>query len=235
MSVAKAAIFDVFGTVVDYRRSVSRALQQWGEARGIERDWDAMADAWRDEYQPSMEPIRAGQRGYVNLDVLHRENLDRVLVAFDLDCTPAHERDALNLAWHQLDPWDDVVNGLNRLRTRLLIGPCSNGNIALMVHLARYAQLPWDTVLGAEIAQDYKPSHAVYIRSTEALGIRPDECLMVAAHNDDLRAARDAGLQTAFIARPLEHGPGQTLDLCAEEDWTFVASDFGDLATQLGC
>lgn len=233
MASIQAAIFDVFGTVVDYRSSISRALRQWGEARDIDRDWDAMADAWRDEYQPSMEPIRSGERGYVNLDILHRQNLDRVLAVFDLDDTKTADRDALNLTWHQLDPWEDIVDGLTRIKAKMIIGPCSNGNIAMMVNLARYAGLPWDTVLGAEIAQDYKPAPAVYIRSAAALGLEPGECLMVAAHNDDLHAARAAGLKTVFVARPSEHGAGQTADLTADEDWTYIASDFIKLAAQL--
>lgn len=223
----KAFIFDVFGTCVDWRASVARAVS----AALPEVDPFAFADAWRAEYQPAMERIRAGGRGYVPLDDLHLENLERV--AARVDVTPSDPA-ALNRAWEALEPWPDVVPGLLALKRDAIVAPCSNGSIALMTRLARYAALPWDCVLGAELAQDYKPKPAVYLASVAALRLAPSDVMMVAAHNDDLRAARQAGLQTGFVPRPLEHGPGQTTDLEPSEDWDLVATDFNALAQRFG-
>jgi 2-haloacid dehalogenase len=192
-----------------------------------EIDAYAFADAWRGEYQPAMQRIRSGGRGYVKLDTLHRENLDRVLERFGVDVP---DRDALNRAWERLDPWPDVVPGLTALRDKGLVATCSNGSIALMSRLARWSGLPWDAILGADIAQDYKPKARVYLASVEALGLKAAAVTMVAAHNDDLVAARAAGLSTAFVARPTEHGVGQQTDLEPSEDWDIVASDFQDVA-----
>lgn len=223
----KAFIFDVFGTCVDWRASVARAVS----TALPEVDPLAFADAWRAEYQPAMERIRAGGRGYVPLDDLHLENLARVAARFGVaPSDPA----ALNRAWETLDPWPDVVPGLLALKRGAIVAPCSNGSIALMTRLARYAELPWDCVLGAEIAQDYKPKSAVYLASAAALRLVPNDVMMVAAHNDDLRAARQAGLQTGFVPRPLEHGPGQTTDLEPSDDWDLVATDFNGLARRFG-
>ena len=225
--MTQAFIFDVFGTCVDWRTSVAR------EVAAVLPDVDAIAfaDAWRGEYQPAMERIRSGGRGYVALDDLHRENLDIVLDRFgvgaDLD------RDALNAAWEKLDPWPDVVAGLNALKQAAIIAPCSNGSIALMSRLAKYAGLPWDCILGADIAQDYKPKPRVYLASAAALRLNPGEVTMVAAHNGDLAAARAAGLKTAFVARPTEHGEAQTTDLAPTSDWDIIADDFEDLARQV--
>jgi 2-haloacid dehalogenase len=233
--LTRALFFDVFGTVVDWRSSVSAELQRWGEEHGLERDWAAMADRWRALYQPCMEPIRSGARGYVKLDVLHRENLDQVLTEYGLEKTRESERSQLSRAWHRLTPWADVVPGLTRMKAHHILAPVSNGNIALMVNLARNAGLPWDTILGSEIAQDYKPMGSVYLKSAEALDLAVEDCMMVAAHNDDLRAARSFGLKTAFVMRPQEHGSQQTKDLKAEEDWDYVVEDFIRLAERLGC
>ena len=221
----RAFILDVFGTCVDWRSSVARDVA----AVLPEVDAAAFADAWRGEYQPAMERIRSGGRGYVRLDTLHRENLDRVLDRLGVDVP---DRAALNRAWERLDPWPDVVPGLTALREKGLIATCSNGSIGMMARLARWGGLPWDAILGADIAQDYKPKHAVYLASAAALGLAPEAVTMVAAHNDDLVAARAAGLGTAFVARPSEHGPGQTTDLEPSEDWDIVASDFSDLAAK---
>lgn len=232
----EALIFDVFGTCVDWRGSMAREGRDLGERLGIESvDWVAVADAWRGQYQPQMETVRSGQRPWVTLDQLHRESLDGVLAQFGLDMVPAAERDAFTDGWRRLDPWPDVPPGLQRLRSRYLLAPNSNGNIALMVRLARWASLPWDTILGAEIAQGYKPRPRVYLRSVAALGLEPAQVVMVAAHNGDLHAAAACGLQTAFVPRPTEYGPGQASDLEPDGDFTLVASDFADLATQLGC
>ncbi|PWK62828.1 haloacid dehalogenase type II [Roseicyclus mahoneyensis] len=220
----QALIFDVFGTCVDWRRSVAREV-----AKVLPQvDALAFATAWRAEYDPAMARIRGGERGYVALDDLHRENLQRVAAEFSVS---APER--LAHAWERLDPWPDVVAGLTALKARHVIAPCSNGSIALMTRLAKHAALPWDCILGAEIAQDYKPKPQVYLASCAALRLATDQVMMVAAHNDDLFAARYAGLKTAFVARPTEHGPHQTTDLGPESDWDVIASDFHDLATQL--
>lgn len=236
MTPPEALIFDVFGTCVDWRGSMTREGVALGQRLGIEGiDWVAVADAWRGQYQPQMETVRSGQRPWVTLDTLHREALDTVLAQFGLDDVPAAERDHFSDGWRRLDPWPDVPDGLHRLRSRFLLAPNSNGNIALMVRLARWANLPWDTILGAEIAQAYKPQPQVYLRSVAALGLQPAQVMMVAAHNGDLHAAATCGLQTAFVPRPLEHGTGQASDLTPDGPFTIVAADFDDLATQLGC
>jgi 2-haloacid dehalogenase len=220
----QALIFDVFGTCVDWRRSVAREV-----GAVLPRvDATAFATLWRAEYDPAMARIRDGGRGYVPLDDLHRENLQKV--AGDLGVTAP---DSLSHAWERLDPWPDVVPGLLALKTRHIIAPCSNGSIALMTRLAKHAALPWDCILGADIAQDYKPKPGVYRASCAALRLPPEAVMMVAAHNDDLHAARAAGLQTAFVPRPTEHGERQTTDLVPDADWDVIAPDFPDLARQL--
>jgi len=227
----QALIFDVFGTVVDWRTGVAREV---GAAFGGRVDALAFADAWRGRYQPAMERIRSGNRGYVPLDILHRENLDATLEEFGLESALDEAgRAALNRAWEKLPPWQDSVPGLTALKARYAIAPCSNGSIALMTWLAKFGALPWDVILGAEIAQDYKPQPAVYVASAAALGLQPAEVMMVAAHNSDLVAARGAGLQTGFFPRPTEHGPGQTSDLEPLQDWDVVAEDLQDLANRL--
>lgn len=231
----EALIFDVFGTVVDWRTGIARETDAVFRHRGIDLDPFVFADAWRAEYDPAMARIREGNRGYVALDTLHRENLDRVLERFGLNASfdePA--RAALNHAWEKLPPWPDSAAGLDRLKQHYIIAPCSNGSIALMTRLAKYGGLNWDAVTGAELARDYKPQPAVYLASASALGLAPDQVMMVAAHNRDLAAARETGLKTAFLPRPTEHGPGQTIDLEAEEDWDVVAEDLVDLAARLG-
>lgn len=230
----KALLFDVFGTCVDWHSSIARESEALGRRQGITSvDWLAFADAWRAQYQPRMETVRGGKRPWTTLDVLHREALDTVLAAFGLDDVPATDRDDLTFAWHRLDPWPDTVEGLTRLKTRYAIAPCSNGHIALMVTMAKRAGLPWDAILGAEIARAYKPQPAVYVKSAEALGVAPSAVMMVAAHNTDLVAAAGCGLQTAFVPRPTEYGPGQTSDLAPEHEFDLVVSDFLDLARQL--
>lgn len=222
----EALIFDVFGTCVDWRTSVAREV-----AVGLPGvDVLAFADAWRAEYDPAMGRIREGRRGYVALDDLHRENLDHVAERFGV--TPP-DPDDLARVWERLAPWPEVVEGLMRLRRHHIIAPCSNGSIAMMTRLARYGGLPWDCILGADIARDYKPSPAVYRACCDALRLPSASVMMVAAHNRDLNAARDAGLQTAFVPRPTEHGPAQTTDLGPDGPWDIVAEDFLDLDRQL--
>lgn len=220
----KALIFDVFGTCVDWRRSVAREVA--AALPGI--DATAFADAWRGEYDPAMARIREGGRGYVPLDDLHLENLHRVAARFDVTA-PGN----LNAAWEKLDPWPDVLPGLTHMRRTHILAPCSNGSIALMTRLARYAKLPWDCILGADLARDYKPQPAVYHACCAALRLAPSEVMMVAAHNGDLHAARAEGLRTAFVLRPTEHGPNQSTDLHPDAEWDIVASDFVDLAQAL--
>jgi 2-haloacid dehalogenase len=219
----KALLFDVFGTCVDWRTSIARAAA----AAGL--PGEAVADAWRARYQPQLETVRSGEREWVVLDVLHREALDGVLDELGLELGEA-ERAALTLAWHRLDPWPDTVPGLTRLKERCIIAPCSNGHIAQSVNLARHAGLPWDAILGAEIARAYKPDPRVYLQSVAALGLEPGEAMMVAAHNADLRAAAECGLRTAFVVRPREHGPGQRSDLRAEREVDVEVADLVALA-----
>lgn len=225
-----ALIFDVFGTVVDWRSGVAAGVR----AFGLDTDAEAFADAWRARYQPKMEEVRSGDRPYAPLERLHLENLRFVLDAMGLS-VPEERLGALNDVWHGLPPWPDSVPGLTRLKARYIIAPCSNGSIAMMTRIAKFGGLPWDALVGAEIAQDYKPQPAVYLESARALGVAPRRVMMVAAHNNDLEAARACGLRTAFLPRPKEHGPGQTLDLIASDTWDIVADDIDDLAAQLDC
>jgi 2-haloacid dehalogenase len=224
----RALIFDVFGTLVDWRSGVARDVRA---AFGPSVDADAFADAWRDEYQPTMEEVRSGRIAFSKLDVLHRRNLDRVLARRHIDADEP-TRAQLNLAWHHLDAWPDVTPALTRLRQRFLLAPCSNGNISLMVDLARRNGWHWDAILGAEIARDYKPKPEVYRAACEAFDCAPHEVLMVAAHSSDLEAAARAGLRTAHIARSNEHGPGrgETAPSVAVD---FTAADLGALADRL--
>ncbi|MCU9836947.1 haloacid dehalogenase type II [Ruegeria sp. WL0004] len=224
--MVEALIFDVFGTCVDWRASVAREVA----AVLPEVDAEAFATAWRGEYDPAMARIREGARGYVPLDDLHLENLDTVARAFGVRVP---DRLALNAAWERLDPWPDVIQGLAALKRLAMIAPCSNGSIALMTRLARHAGLPWDCILGADLARGYKPQPEVYLASCAALRLPPEAVMMVAAHNSDLAAARAVGLRTGFVARPREHGPGQVQDLRPESDWDVIAEDFADLAAQI--
>lgn len=229
----RAALFDVFGTVVDWRSGVAAAVAEAFAAKGRAVDAHAFADAWRGEYQPAMERVRTGDRGYVPLDDLHFENLGRVLAAFG--CGGLFDEDeawALNAAWERLPPWDDSPGGLARLREAMIVAPCSNGSIALMTRLSRHGGLGWDCILGADVARIYKPHAQAYRRSVAALRLKPSEVVMVAAHGDDLAAARAEGLRTAFVPRPDEHGPGGAPD-GRGEDWDFAAGDLGSLAARL--
>ena len=232
----QALVFDVFVTVVDWRSGVARELAAFLARYAPQADPAAFADAWRRHYSPAMEEVRSGRRPFARLDVLHRENLDAVLPEFGIDraAIPSSELDTLNLAWHRLDPWPDSVPGLTRLKRGFIIGPLSNGNIRLMLDLAKRAGLPWDAILGAEVAQAYKPMPEAYLRTAETLMLEPKSVCLVAAHNSDLAAARGCGLRTAFIPRPTEHGLGQTTDLRPEENWDAVADDMEDLARRLG-
>jgi 2-haloacid dehalogenase len=232
----RACLFDVFGTVVDWRTSVSREFAALAQKKGITGVGPVeFAVEWRKLYHPSMEEVRSGRRPFVILDVLHRESLTKLVARYALQNLAEADIDQLNHAWHRLDPWPDAVAGLTRLKRKFIIAPCSNGNIALMVAMAKRAGLPWDCILGAEIARAYKPSPETYLASCRALALAPANVLMVAAHNNDLKAAKSTGLATAFVARPREHGPGQTSDLEPERSSVDItAKNFADLAAQLG-
>ena len=205
----KALFFDVFGTLVDWRSSIAREAAALLEPKGVMLDYFAFADAWRGEYQGAMEEVRAGRIAFCKLDVLHRRNLERTLDRFGVSKLSEQEKRALNLAWHRLDAWPDVPPGLARLKLGYVIAPVSNGNISLMVDLARRNGFPWDAILGAEVAGDYKPKPRVYLAAAEAVDLDPKACMMVAAHSKDLAAAAALGLRTAHVARPNEHGPGR--------------------------
>src|SRR5574341_1073311 len=210
----RACLFDVFGTVVDWRASVSRDLVAFAREKGIGGiDWLEFAVEWRKLYQPSMDEVRSGRRPFTILDVLHRESLLKLIARYGIKGLSEADIDHMNRAWHRLDPWPDALDGLTRLKRKFIIAPCSNGNIALMVNLAKRAGLPWDCILGAETARAYKPMPDAYLNSCRQLGLASSQVLMVAAHNNDLRAAKAQGMKTAFVARPTEHGPGQTTDL----------------------
>lgn len=229
----RALVFDVFGTLVDWRGSIAREARLVLAPLGLDRlDWEAFADAWRGEYQGAMAEVRSGRLPFAKLDALHRRNLDLVLRRWGLDARVDETiRVRLNLAWHRLDAWPDVGAGLRLLRQRYLLAPCSNGHIALMVALARRNAWHWDAILGAEIARDYKPKPGVYLAAAAALDLAPAQLMMVAAHADDLAAARAAGLRTAFVARPDEAGPGRgegqpagPVDLAAEDLMALAAA-----------
>ena len=235
LALLKAVTFDVFGTVVDWRTSIAREVESLAVKKKFAVDGQRFADAWRELYQPSMTKVRDGKVPWTVLDDLHRTNLLQVLETFGIDQLSEEEIEHLNRAWHRLDPWPDAVAGLQRLKQHYIIGTLSNGNVALIVNMAKFSELPWDVVLGAEIARHYKPQPEAYLKSAEILGLEPRECMLVAAHNGDLAAAGRCGFQTAFVPRPKEYGPEQTTDLVAEYDCDVVAGDFIELAQILGC
>lgn len=229
----KALFYDVFGTLMDWRTSIARESREVLEPLGYKLDWLAFADAWRGQYQPSMEKIRSGALPFAKLDVLHRWNLETILPQFGVGALPEATIQHLNLAWHRLDAWPDVPGGLRRLRSKFLLAPCSNGNIALMADLARRNDLWWDAILGSEVAGDFKPKPRVYLASCEAFNLAPAECMMVAAHSRDLAAAAALGLRTAHIARIDEYGPG-TGEPGPTVPVDHAASSLEDLADKLG-
>ncbi len=230
----KALVFDTFGTVVDWRTSVSLEAEQLAKRKGLTVDGAKFADAWRAGYAPSMNRVRTGAMPWTKLDGLHRMILDKNLVDFAITGLSEAETDALNRAWHRLRPWPDAVAGLTRLKKRFTIAPLSNGNISLMTDLAKHSALPWDCILGAELVRHYKPDREVYQSAADFLDLQPAEVMMVAAHSGDLRAAKGVGLRTAFVVRPLEFGPNGKPDLKADPEVDISAKDFNDLADQLG-
>ena len=234
MDAVKALVFDVFGTVVDWRTSVAQHAAAFGAAHGITADWHAFADGWRGKYQPYMGKVRSGELPWTKLDTLHRLGLVELLGEFGIAGISDAAIDELNLAWHRLDPWPDAPAGLARLKAKYIIGTMSNGNVALMTNMAKYAALPWDVILGAELAQAYKPDPKTYLTGAQLLGLPPQQVMMVAAHQNDLLAAAAQGLKTAFVPRPMEFGPDRQPDPTPDPSFNLVAADFRDLATQMG-
>ncbi len=231
---AKALVFDTFGTVVNWRSSVAREVDALAKRKGVVVDGAKFADAWRAGYGPSMNRVRSGELPWTKLDDLHRMTLDKLLADSPLAGLSETETASLNHAWHRLTPWPDSVPGLTRLKKKFIIAPLSNGNIALMTELAKYGGLPWDCILGAELVRHYKPDPEVYASAPEILGFKKDEVVMVAAHLGDLRAAKAVGLRTAFVVRPNEYGPAGKPDLKGDASVDLSATDFNDLARQLG-
>lgn len=233
-SSIRALTFDVFGTVVDWRGSIIRESRALGKRKNLKVDWAAVADAWRDGYKPAMDRVRKRQLPWMSIDQLHRLILDDVLAKLRIDGLTPEDKDHLNHAWHRLRPWPDARPGLKRLKKRYVLATLSNGNVSLLVDMARNARLPWDCVLSAELFRHYKPDPEAYLGAAALLGFQPSEVLMVAAHKDDLQAAKRCGLRTAFVRRPLERGPGAKADLSSDRSFDLNADDFNDLASQLG-
>ena len=233
LSNVKALTFDVFGTVVDWRGSISREIKEVGMDKGFILDWDGFADEWRAGYGPSMNRVRTGELEWTNIDTLHKIILKKLLESFEITSLNESEIDHLNKAWHRLDPWPDSVQGLTLLKQNYIISSLSNGNVALLVNMAKYGGLPWDTVLSAELTRHYKPDRDTYMSTSEFLGLPIEQIMMVAAHKNDLAAAHSFGMKTAYIPRPFEHGPNTVLDKNPEKYIDLIADDFIELSEQL--
>ena len=229
----RALAFDVFGTVVDWRSSIVREGKLLSAARGLQVDWPAFADAWRAGYAPAMDRTRGAGQDWADIDTLHRQILDGLVPRFGLQSLSEAELVQLNLVWHRLMPWPDAVGGLNRLRCRYPISTLSNGNVSLLVDMARNAGLPWDCVLSGELIRKYKPEPEVYLMAARLLGCKPHELMLVAAHPSDLQAAKACGLRTAYVHRALEFGAEAPPRPARPQGFDLVASDFFDLARQL--
>lgn len=241
MLKVKALLFDVFGTVVDWRSGIANEVKKIANKNKIVINPNDFADAWRAEYQPAMEEIRKGNRSFTILDILHMENLKKISSRFGLDKLSSNDFDLLVKAWHRLPGWPDSSEGLNKLKTKFIIATQSNGNIALMVNMAKYSNLNWDVILGAEVVGHYKPEPEAYLKACGALHLSPEECMMVAAHDDDLKAASLQGMKTGYVHRPYEYGKDKLFDISQVNDykgdrsWDFISRDLNDLAYQLGC
>src|SRR5262245_45065325 len=231
-----ALVFDVFGTVVDWRGSIIREGELLGKRKGIDVDWVAFADAWRGGYQPAMQRVRSGQIPWTNIDGLHRLILNDLLRQFGIKGLSEEEIDHFNRAWHRLWPWPDSVGGLHRLKSRYIVSTLSNGNVSLLTNMGKYAGLPWDCILSAELFGHYKPDPEVYQGAARLLGPAPGQVMMVAAHVDDLMAAKKLGLRTALVTRPLEFGGKRKADTAEDGEGKVdvIASDFMDLAAKMG-
>ena len=232
-SEIKALTFDVFGTVVDWYSSIVAEGEKFGDTHGIDIDWAQFALKWRAGYGPAMDKVRRGELPWQNIDALHRRILEELLDAFGINGLNETEKDHLNRVWHRLKPWPDAISGLERLRKRYIVATLSNGNVALLTNMAKFAGLPWDCILSAELTAHYKPDPEVYQTAAALLGLSPSEVMMVAAHPGDLRAAQGVGFQTALVPRPLEYGPDRAQEVKGHPS-DLVASDFNELAHLLG-
>jgi 2-haloacid dehalogenase len=230
----RALAFDVFGTVVDWRSSIIRELKEFGQSHGLQQDWSAFADSWRAGYAPAMDRVRRGDLPWTRIDDLHRGILEHLLREAGIVSVSDEDIDELNRAWHRLDPWPDSVAGLTRLKEKFTITTLSNGNMSLLTNMAKRAGLPWDCVISAELFHHYKPDPEAYLGCADLLDVPPDQLMLVAAHPGDLRAARATGLMTAYVARPLEFGPGRKPYAVTDGEFDLTATDFLDLAAQLG-
>jgi len=233
MHEIRAIVFDTFGTLVDWRTSLIGELTAFGAERGVAGDWTGLVDAWRGAYVPSMDRVRRGEVPWTKLDDLHRTSLDALVVRFGIAGLTEADLQHINLGWHRLKPWPDVVAGLHLLHERFILGPLSNGNVSLLIDLARHAGLPFDMVFSAEVFGHYKPDPETYLGACRLLSLEPHQVMLCAAHNNDLAAAQSHGLRTAFVARPTEYGPHQKVDFEATGPWDFVVDDLGELADQL--
>ncbi len=230
----KALVFDVFGTVVDWRTSVAREGESLARRKSIIHvDWLEFADDWRAGYRPSMDRVRRGELPWTRIDDLHRMILDELLVKYNIESLTEDEKRDFNKAWHRLDPWPDSLPGIDRLKQRYIIATLSNGNVALLTNMAKYAGMPWDCILSAELIRHYKPDPEIYLMAADMLDLAPSKVMLTAAHKNDLKAARAQGLMTAFVPRPLEYGPNREIDTSLE-DWIDVfANDIEDLAQKM--
>jgi 2-haloacid dehalogenase len=241
MLKVKALLFDVFGTVVDWRTGIAREVESIAKKNDISLDPFDFADAWRAEYQPAMEEIRKGRRSFTVLDILHMENLKKIAPKFNMHNLSDDDFEFLVTAWHRLPGWPDSSDGLNLLKKKYILASQSNGNIALIVNMAKFSNLNWDVVLGAEVIGHYKPEPEAYLKACNALNFKTEECLMVAAHEDDLKAARQQGMKTAYVHRPFEYGKDKLFDIAevndykTDREWDIVSTDLKNLAKQLGC
>jgi len=231
----KALVFDVFGTVVDWHGSVAREVRGLAKARGLRVNAVKFAKAWRAGYRPAMDRVLRGEAPFEKIDAIHRAILEDVLKQFKVTALTEEEKAHLNLVWHRLKPWPDTVRGLKRLKSKFVVATLSNGNTSLLVNMAKHGGLPWDCVFSSDTFKLFKPDPGMYLGAADALSLKPEEVMMVAAHKSDLRAAAQCGLKTAFVKRPLEHGRAGTPDLASEPEFTVNAESFLDLADQLGC
>jgi 2-haloacid dehalogenase len=229
-----AIVFDTFGSVVDWRSSLIADLTGYAAGRGVTADWAALVDAWRAAYHPSMDRVRKGELAWTRLDDLHRASLNRLVSDFGIQGLSEDDLVHINLGWHRLHPWADAVPGLTRLKSRFIVGPLSNGNVSLLLNMAKFAGIPWDMIFGSDLFGHFKPDPETYLGVARLLDLRPDQVMMAAAHNSDLAAARSCGLMTAFFPRASEYGPHQKRDYAADQDWDIVATDIEDMASKLG-
>jgi len=236
LASVKACVFDIFGTVVDWRSSVIAEATTWGNVKGFDINWVEFTDRWRLGYRPAMDKVRNGEIPWTNLDDLNRMILEDLLKQYKIEGLSEEEKADWAHVWRRLKPWPDSIEGLTRLKKILIVAPMSNGNVALMTNLAKFAGLPWDLILGSDLVQHYKPDREMYLSAPFYLDLKPDEVMMCAAHVSDLRAARSCGLRTGFIYRPSEYGGGSVgvPDRAKPGDFDVVSASIVDLAQQMG-